>query len=739
MRRNLLPIFCLVIGLALVSCPGPASQGPDRPRPDPDRRRAVPPPVTRQPRPVTPKKPGPPLARRQRVVDVVHGVQVRDPYRWLENEKSKEVKAWVKRMNGYARKSLDRLPGRKALAKRLADLSYVEWISAPLRRGRRYFYAKQHKDKEKVVYYWRQGPKGKPKVLLDPNTMSTDGSVSVKGLRADYQGRRLAYKISRNNADESMLHVMDIRTGKISKVDSIPGTKYAHPSWTPRGDGFYYTRLPTDKSIPTADRPGYAEVYFHRIGTSYKKDKLIHGKTGDPKTFIAPYLSRDGRYLFIYIEHGWKRTDLYIKDLRQGKRAKLVKLAVGKDALYEAYVWKGWIYLHTNEGAPRYRLFRIHPRRLGRQHWKEIVPQQTDAVLKSFAVRGNRLSLQYMKNASTELRIATLRGKVLRKVSFPGIGTASQLSGNPGDDAAYYSFSSFIRPTTVYRTSMRKGGRSVYFQVKLPIDPKPYAVKQVFYASKDGTKVSMFILHRKGIKLDGKTPILLYGYGGFNVNILPGFRSSFFVWLEQGGAVAIPNLRGGGEYGEDWHRAGMLLKKQNTFDDFIFAAKYLIKHRYTTSAKLAIRGGSNGGLLVGALMTQQPDLVRAVACHVPLLDMVRYHRFGSGKTWIGEYGSAKDPAQFKVLHAYSPYHRVRRGTRYPALIMLSADSDDRVDPMHARKFLAAIRWATTSTYPVLLRVEEKSGHGGGDMIKKTVARTTDEYAFLLKELGVTPR
>jgi prolyl oligopeptidase len=739
MRRTVLLSVSLVTGLALVSCPGPTNNGTQRRGADPDGRRAVPPPVTRKPQPVTPKRVGPPLARRQKVVDVLHGVQVPDPYRWLENEKSAEVKAWVKRMDGYARPRLAKLPGHGRLTKRLAELGYVEWTGAPLRRGERYFYARRHKDKEKVVHYWRQGLGGKPKVLLDANTMSKDGSVSVKGLSVDFQGRRLAYKISRNNADESTLQVMDIRTGRVSAVDSIPGVKYAHPSWTPNGDGFYYTRLPMDKTIPTKDRPGYAAVYFHRIGTSYKTDKLIHAKTGDPKTFIFPYVSRDGGYLFIYIEHGWKRTDLYIKALHRGRLAKFVKVTSDKDALYQIYVWEGQIYLHTNEGAPRYRLFRIHPRKLGRQHWKEIVPEQKDAVLKSFAIRGNRLSLQYMRNASTELRIATLKGKVLRKVSFPGIGTASQLTGNAEDDTAYYSFSSFIRPSTVYRTSMKKGGRSVYFQMKLPIDPAPYAVKQVFYASKDGTKVSMFILHRKSMRLDGKTPTLLYGYGGFNVNILPRFRSSYFVWLEQGGAVAIPNLRGGGEYGEDWHRGGMLLKKQNTFDDFIYAAKYLIKHRYTSSSKLAIRGGSNGGLLVGALMVQQPDLVRVVACHVPLLDMVRYHKFGSGMTWIGEYGSADDPAQFKAIHAYSPYHHVRKGTRYPALLMLSADSDDRVDPMHARKFVAAIRWATTSPLPVLLRVEVKSGHGGGDMVKKRVARTADEYAFLLKELGVTPK
>lgn len=738
MALRIVSLTALLAGLSLVGCPA----APDQQTQTPRRRatRVAPRPEARKPPPpAPPRKPGPPLARRMRVVDDLHGVMVPDPYRWLENEKSKEVQAWLKAMNDHARKELAKRPGRDALAKRLAALSYVEYRSAPRRRGKRFFFGHQRKDQEKMAYYWRQGPKGKIQVMLDPNTMSKDGSVSVHGAWPDLQGRRVAYKLSRNNADESTLYLMDVKSRRVSDLDTIVGAKYAHPSWTPRGDGFYYTRLPVDEKIPTAERPGYAAVYFHRVGTDPMKDTLVHDKTGDPKKFIYPYVSRDGRYLFIYIEHGWNQSDVYIKDLRRGKRAKFAPLAVGKKATYECFAWKGWIYIHTNEGAPRYRLFKVHPQRLDRSKWKEIVAEQKDAVLKSFRVRGNHLTLQYMRNASTELRIATLGGKVLRKVAFPGIGTASSLSGNPEDDTAYYSFSSFIRPTTIYRTSVRKGGRTVYFQVQVPIDPKPYTVEQVFYPSKDGTRVSMFIVRARAASKDGTSPLLLYGYGGFNVNILPRFRASFFVWLEQGGTVAIPNLRGGGEYGEDWHRAGMLLKKQNTFDDFLAAARYLIQHGYTSRSKLAIVGGSNGGLLVGAAMTQAPDLFRAVACHVPLLDMVRYHKFGSGKTWISEYGSAEDPKQFRAIHAYSPYHHVRKGTRYPALIMLTADSDDRVDPMHARKFTAAVRWANTSSHPVLLRVETKAGHGGGDMIKKRVARSADELAFLLHELGVTPK
>ena len=682
--------------------------------------------------------PGAPAkARRGAVVDRLHGKEVPDPYRWMEEARSPRTREWLKAMDAYSRGVLARLPGRKGLAARLRELSYVDWLSPPVRKGERYFFARRHKDKEKVVYYWRQGEKGAPRVLLDPNLLSKDGSISVRGVQVDHQGLRAAYKLSRNNSDESELMVMEVATGRNSAIDKIPGAKYARPSWTPGGEGFYYTRLPVDPSIPVADRPGHAAVYFHRLGESHTRDRLVHGKTGDPRKFIHPQLSRDGRHLFIYVYHGWIRADVYFRrESERGVEGGFKPLAVGKKAIYGCYSWKNRIYIRTNEGALNYRLFKVDPDNPGRASWRELIKEQKEGVLKGFAVVGGHLALQYIRRATTRLRIATLEGKVLRDVSFPGLGSASQLSGNPEDDAAYYSFSSFIRPTTIYRTSVSRGGRQVYFQLRLPIDSRPYLVEQVFYPSRDGTRVSMFIIRPRKMPLDGSTPFMLYGYGGFNISLTPRFRPSYFVWLEKGGAIAIPNLRGGGEYGEAWHRAGMLLKKQNTFDDFIAAAEYLIRKKYTRPAKLAIRGGSNGGLLVGAAMTQRPALFRAVACHVPLLDMVRYHLFGSGKTWIGEYGSSEDPAQFKALLAYSPYHRVKRGTSYPALLMMSADSDDRVDPVHARKFTAAIRWATVSPHPVLMRVETRSGHGGGDMVKKRVAARIDEFAFLFRELGV---
>jgi len=701
---------------------------------------------------------GPPLAHRSSVVDVLYGIHIPDPYRWLENAKSPQTQAWVHSMDRYSRHILSKLPGRDTLAKRLAQLSYVDWVSPPLRRGKRYFFSRRSKTKEKAIFSWRQGAQGTEHILLDPNTMSKDGSIAIHGVWVDYQGRRVAYALSHNNADEATLYLMDVATGKVSTIDTIKGAKYADPSWTPKGKGFYYTRLPVDPKISAADRPGYAEVYYHRVGTDPKTDRLIYPKTGDPSIFIAAEVSRDGRWLFLYKAHGWSRMDVYYKDLRKGPKSPFVPLAVAPKAqkvIYQVFAWKGRFYIQTNEGAPRYRLFRVRATRPQRSHWKEIVPEQTNAVLDSFSIRGNRLALRYLTHAITELRIHRLSGRFVRRVSFPGLGTASGLTGNPEDDAAYYSYSSFTRPTTIYRTSMRKGGRSLYFQVKLPINSSLYITKQVWYPSKDGTKISMFLIgahtwKRGGtthsmtlapsnkLKKDGNNPTILYGYGGFDVSLTPHFSATWMTWLEQGGTVAIPNLRGGGEYGEAWHQAGMLDKKQNVFDDFVWAAKWLIANHYTRPERLAIRGGSNGGLLVGAAMVEAPKLFGVVICHVPLLDMLRYHKFGGGKTWISEYGTADNEKQFRFLRAYSPYQQVRKGTAYPALLMMSADSDDRVDPMHARKFTAAIRWATSSHRPVLLRVETKSGHGGGDMVKKRVAATADELAFMMWQMGLKP-
>jgi len=718
---------------AVAGCSQP-SRGPDhvmRSRTTSPKRqkKAAPPPARRE---------GPPRSRAGTVVERIHGHSIADPYRWLEDPKSKETRAWVRAQDAFARGVLAKLPGRDRLRQRLAELSYIDWISAPIRRGKRYFFTRQHKDKEKVVWYWRQGERGKPHVLIDPNTLSEDGSIAVSGVSIDWTGERVAYKLSENAADEATLYVMDVATGKVSDRDTIKGARYAHASWTPKGDGFYYTRLPVDPTIPKSELPGHAAVYFHQLGDDPATDRLVHEKTGDPTRFIGASLSRDGRYLLLYIHHGWTSTDVYFRDLR-GRTKGFSPLAVGLKAHFDVQVHAGAFYVLTDHGAPSYHMFRVDPRQPARARWREIVTAKKDAVLQDFSVVGGHLSLLYLRNAATELEIATLRGKVVREVSFPGIGSASGLVGNPEDDVAYYSFTSFTMPTTIYRTSVSQGGRRVYFKPRIPVDPRPYVVDQVWYPSRDGTRVSMFIIRRKDQPMDGTVPYLLTGYGGFNISLTPQFNSTRFVWLEQGCGLAIPNLRGGGEYGEDWHRAGMLLNKQNTFDDFIAAAELLLEKGYTRREQLAIRGGSNGGLLVGAAMTQRPELFRAVSCHVPLLDMVRYHRFGAGKTWISEYGSADDPEQLAAILAYSPYHHVKKGTPYPSLLMMSADSDDRVDPVHARKFTAAIQNASSSGRPVLLRVESNAGHGGGDMIKKAVEASADEYAFLLHELGVKPR
>lgn len=674
-------------------------------------------------------------ARRMELAETIFGQAVADPYRWLEDMSSEEARSWTTAQDRYARQFLAKLPLREAIAQRLAKLSYVEWVSAPSRKGTRYFFVKQHADKEKPIHYWREGKDGAETVLIDPNVLSKDGSVALKSVVVSHDGRKAAYKLSQNAADDSILYVMDIATGVTSKIDQIPGARYAHAQWDPKAQGFYYTRLPVDPKIAKDALPGHAAVYYHRLGEDPKKDRLVYPKTDNPSIFLSPQLSRDGTLLFIYKHYGWRRTDIYLKDLTR-KRSSFQPLIVGKDAAYAAYPHKRTIYLLTNEDAPRYRLFKVKPNATARKRWQEIVAEDQEAVLDGLSIVGGRLALSYLRNASSQLVVADLNGKKIRQVKLPGLGSAWGLSGHPDDDEAYYSFSSYITPKSVYRTSVARGGREPYFTPTLDIDSSPYTVDQVFYPSKDGTRVSMFVIRRKDLVRDGSTPFMLYGYGGFNISLTPEFRASYFVWLENGGAIAIPNLRGGGEYGEAWHRAGMLTQKQNVFDDFIGAAKYLIQEKYTESKRLAIRGGSNGGLLVGAAMTQQPELFRAVACHVPLLDMIRYHRFGAGKTWIEEYGSADNQEQFSALFAYSPYHRVRKGSAYPAMLMLSADSDDRVDPMHARKFTAAIQHANAGPHPILLRVETKAGHGGGDMIKKRVARTADEWAFLLDQLQV---
>lgn len=671
-----------------------------------------------------------PATRAADVKDTIFGAAVADPFRWLEDASSAEVQDWMKAQDDFARGELAKAAERDAITSRLKELFYIDTISAPIHRKGRYFYTRRHATKEKAVIYWKQGKDGAEKVLFDPNEWSKDGSTSLGSWSVSWDGKSVAYQVKINNSDEATLYVMDVASGKKSEIDVIEGAKYAYASWTPKGDGFYYTWLPVDKKIKVSERPGFAEVRFHKMGTDPQKDTIVLQKTGDPTKFINAELSRDGHFLFRFVHHGWSSSDIYFRDMRGAKNEKWTPIAEGRKAHFNIEAYKDKLYVHSDEDAPRWRVFEVDPAHPERAAWKEVVSERKDATLESVSIIGGRFALSYLKNASSLLEIRELDGKAVREVPLPGIGSVGGPVGLSDEDEAYFSFESYTMPREIYSTSIKTGKTDRYARIVVPVDATPYVVEQVFYPSKDGTRVSMFIVRRKDAKKDGKNRVLLYGYGGFLASETPAFYGSIYPWLERGGIYAVANLRGGGEYGEEWHQNGMLLKKQNVFDDFIGAAEFLIKEGYTKSDRIAIKGGSNGGLLVGAAVTQRPDLFSAVLCAVPLLDMVRYHLFGSGKTWISEYGSADNEEQFKALFAYSPYHHVKDGTKYPAVLLLSADSDDRVDPMHARKFAAALQKASSGG-PVLLRIERNAGHGGADLIKAAVEQNADQIVFAL--------
>ena len=682
-------------------------------------------------------RPAYPPTRVADVVERLHGTDVHDPYRWLEDGTSPEVQAWARDQNAFARGQLDQLPGRDWLARRLHDVSYVDSAGVPQRGGARLFYLHRRADQEKAVLSWRGSADGADHVLVDPNTLSADGSTSLGTWVPSHDGRTVAYTLRENNADEATLYVKDVATGKASDRDRIAGAKYASPSWTPKGDGFYYTWLPTDPAVPAAERPGHAEIRYHALGTDPAGDPVVRPASGDPEQFVGPSLSRDGHWLFAYVST-FSRTDLFYRDLRaRAGSTPWRTLVAGVPAHFSVEAWRDRFYVTTDDGASRSRVLRVDPAAPDHRQWKEIVPEAADAVLQNAAVLGGRLALSYLRNAASQLEIRTLDGKPVRTITLPGIGSSAGLVGTPENDEAFYDFSSYTQPPEIWRTSLATGARRRWAKRDVPVDPKPYTVEQAFYPSKDGTKIPMFLVHRSDAPKDGSTPFLLAGYGGFGVNVEPTFSAQLYPWLEAGGGYAVANLRGGGEYGEDWHRAGMLGEKQHGFDDFIAAAEYLVGQGWTKPERLAIQGGSNGGLLVGAVLTQRPDLFKAVDCEVPLLDMVRYDKFGSGRTWVSEYGTADNEADFRWLYAYSPYHHVKAGTAYPAVLLASSDSDDRVDPLHARKMTAALQAASTGG-PVLLRIEAHAGHGGAGKVSTSVAKTTDVDAFLFAQLGMRP-
>jgi prolyl oligopeptidase len=676
--------------------------------------------------------------RREDTADVLFGTEVSDPYRWLEDPARDDVSAWMEGRDAYARRMLARYPGRAALETRLRALLYVDSRSVPRERGGRYFYWDRSSDQEKATLMWKESVDGEPRVLLDPNQLSRDGSLSITEAVVSPDGRRVAYMEQPNNMDESTLRVMNVDDQTRLEGDAISGLRYTEPSWVKDGSGFYYTWIPPQSDdIPNNERMAYGEVRFHRLGSDPREDVTVRGKTGSAERWMSSSVSEDGRFLFLTISHGWAEQDLYVRELKaDGSPAGQDWTPLGKDVqgLYLADAFAGSIFVATNEDHPNWEVYRVDPQRLARDQWTKIVAARDDVVIDGMTPVGGRLVLNLLKDASSRMEVIDSQGQRVFDVELNGLGTASSLSGKVDSPRAYFSFSSFNRPPEVHVLDVTTGQVQLFDRVDVPIDPDDLVVEQKFYPSKDGTQVSMFIVRQKDAKLDGSNPTLLYGYGGFNISLTPAFSALAVTWVEQGGIYAVANLRGGGEYGEAWHKTGMLANKQNVFDDFIAAAEWLIDQGYTSTDHLAIRGRSNGGLLVGAAMTQRPSLYRAVICGVPLLDMVRYHKFGIGQAWIPEYGSAEQKDQFETLYAYSPYHRVKNGTEYPALLMLSADSDDRVDPMHARKFVAAVEAANASEAPVLLRIESNSGHGGGDLRRQVVAQLVDEISFLNHQL-----
>jgi prolyl oligopeptidase len=680
---------------------------------------------------------GPPKTEKRPLEETLHGVKIIDNYRWLENPDSPETQKWVGEEMAYTSAVLDPLPGRDAIHQRLTQLLSIGSISAPLIGGKHYFYTRREGMQNQPIVYVRDSVDGKDRVLVDVNQLAADGTIALDWYQPSENGRYLVYGTSPSGSEMSTLHILETKTGK-ALPDVIERTRAASIAWTLDNSGFYYTRYPKKGDVPEGQEMYNRHVFYHELGTDPETDTKIFGEGRDPEDWPAVSLDNDGRLLLITVQQGWTKTELFLMDLKKGTPP--TRITTGKNFLYGGTVYNGRLYIVTNEDAPRYRVFSAEAGNYERDDWKEIIPQ-TDAVLQGASVWGGKLFAQYEQNATSQLKIFDLNGDHLSDLALPAIGTVYQSDGKWDRDEIFYGFMSFTVPSTVYRYDLKTKATTLWAKVDAPaIDPAAYEVNQEWYHSKDGTRVPMFIVNKKGLKKDGHNPTLLTAYGGFNVSLTPAFSRTAYLWMEHGGVYAVANLRGGAEFGEEWHRAGMLDKKQNVFDDLIAAAEHLIAEKYTDTDHLAIQGGSNGGLLMGAMITQRPDLFRAVVCQVPLLDMLRYQNFQIAKLWIPEYGSSDNPEQFKWLYAYSPYHHVKAGTEYPAILFMTADTDTRVDPMHAKKMTAEMqdeaKNGASKSRPILLRIESKAGHGAGKPVTKQIEEFTDIYSFLFWQLGV---
>jgi|CZKR01.1.fsa_nt_gi prolyl oligopeptidase len=697
----------------------------------------------------------PPTAAEKPIVDMFHGTKVLDNYRWLEDGKNPETQKWVEQEMAYTRGMLDRLAGRDAIHKRLTDLLSIGSVTPPMIAGRHYFYTKREGMQNQPVLYVRDGLTGPDRVLVDANQLAADGTIALDWFQPSENGKYVAYGTSPSGSEMSTLHIIETKTG-ILLPDTIERTRAASIAWKLDNSGFYYTRYPKKGAVPDGQEMYNRHVFYHELSNDPEDDdQPIFGQGRDAEDWPSVSLSNDGRWLLINVSQGWTKSELFLMNVKAGTPP--TRITTGKNFLYGGEVYNDKLFITTNEDAPHYRIFVADAGNYDREAWKELIPQ-TDAVLQGTAVFGGKLFAQYEQNASSQLKLFDLEGKKISDIELPAIGTVFGSGGRWDRDEMFFGFHSFTVPPGIYRVDLKpvhvvtREGTSgfegdvianpvLWAKVDAPsIDPAAYEVNQEWFKSKDGTRVPMFVVHKKGIAKNGKNPTLLTGYGGFNISLTPSFSRTAYLWMEHGGIYAVANLRGGAEFGEDWHRAGMLEKKQNVFDDMIAAAEHLIAEKYTDRNHLAIQGGSNGGLLMGAMITQRPDLFRAVVCQVPLLDMIHYQDFQIAKLWIPEYGTSENAEQFKWLYAYSPYHHVKAGAEYPAILFMTADTDTRVDPMHAKKMAAEMQAeaknGTSRTRPILLRIESKAGHGAGKPVTKQIEELTDVYSFLFWQMGI---
>ncbi|MEH2388160.1 MAG: prolyl oligopeptidase family serine peptidase [Nostoc sp.] len=685
-----------------------------------------------------------PSSHKSDQVDNYHGTLVADPYRWLEDPDSEETRTWIEAQNQVTFGYLSEIPTREKIKQRLTKLWDYEKYGIPFKEGEslgdgssdRYFYFKNDGLQNQSVLYTLKTLDDQPKVLLDPNKLSEDGTVALSGLSISEDGKLLAYGLSTSGSDWQEWKVRDIETGE-DLQDHLKWIKFSGASWTHDHQGFFYSRYdePNEKT-QLEDVNYYQKLYYHQLGKSQSEDVLIYHRPDQKEWGFGGGVTEDGRYLIISI---WLGTDprnlLFFKDLTN-PNAEVVELINQFEADYSFIDNDDNVfYFRTDLNAPRGRVIAIDTKNPAPENWREIIPQSAE-TLESVGILNNQFVADYLKDAHSQIKIFDLKGAFVREVELPGLGSAGGFGGKRHDTETFYSYTSFTTPGTIYRYDMITGKSTVFRQPQVDFNPTNYETKQVFYHSKDGTRVPMFITHKKGIKLDGNNPTYLYAYGGFNASMTPSFSVSLLVWMEMGGIYAMPNIRGGGEYGEEWHQAGMKEKKQNVFDDFIGAAEWLIANKYTKTDKLAIAGGSNGGLLVGACITQRPDLFGAALPAVGVMDMLRFHKFTIGWAWTSEYGSADNPEEFPALYAYSPLHNIKPDTAYPATLITTADHDDRVVPAHSFKFAAALQEAHTGNAPTLIRIETKAGHGAGKPTAKIIEEAADKWAFLVRTLDV---